>query len=262
MKGNKQKNTDGEVKVKSSPMLALFGKIKDFYRNNVCNHKWRCAVCGKDVFGNDYVCDDCDNALPYLSKGDFCEHCGRKTKTAQKYCLTCKGVLTEVDKMRSVFNYEGVIVKLITDFKFKRAEYLSDFFSDALYKLYQKENFNPDIITYVPMLKKAIKKRGYNQTELLANALSSKTGVDCALLTEKVKDTSHQVGLKRKERFENLQGSIRVINRDLLKGKTVLIVDDVTTTGATAEVIAKKLKSGGAKRVYLLTVASVALIKE
>lgn len=249
-------------KAKDGKGLTLLQKIKEFYRNYICNHKWRCAVCGKDIFDDNFVCQDCQNTLPYIDKGDFCQHCGRQTNSKQNFCLTCKGVLTETDKMRSVFVYDGVIIKLISDFKFKKAEYLQDFFVDELYKLYQKQDFNPDVITYVPMTDKAIKKRGYNQTELLAKGLSSKVGVTCDLLVSKVKDTSHQVGLKRKERFDNLQGSFKLIDRSLVKDKTILLVDDVTTTGATAEVISKKLKSGGAKRVYLITLASVAVIKQ
>ena len=249
-------------KVKSKYRLTLLQKIKEFYRAYICNHKWRCAVCGKDIFDDDYVCPDCKNDLPYISKGGFCQHCGRQTNVMQNFCLTCKGILTETDKMRSVFVYDDVIVKLVSDFKFKRAEYLQDFFVHELYNLYQKQNFNPDVITFVPMTAKALKKRGYNQTELLAKGLSAKTGVECVLLANKIKDTPHQVGLKRKERFDNLQGSFKLIDNSLVKDKTILLVDDVTTTGATAEVLSKKLKSGGAKRVYLLTLASVAVIKQ
>jgi predicted amidophosphoribosyltransferase len=92
--------------------------------------------------------------------------------------------------------------------------------------------------------------------------LSAKAGVEFVLLANKIKVTPHQVGLKRKERFDNLQGSFKLIDNSLVKDKTILLVDDVTTTGATAEVLSKKLKSGGAKRVYLLTLASVAVIKQ
>lgn len=237
-------------------------KLKEFFRKYLFNHKWRCAVCGRDIFEDGFVCEDCKNLLPFIEKGDYCKHCGRKTKSPENYCLTCKNVLTETDLMRSVFNYEDVIVKLISDFKFKRAEYLKDFFSDELYKLFVKENIECDFITFVPMTKESVKKRGYNQTELLANELSIKTGISVKNVLIKTKDTLHQVGLKRKERFDNLNGSIKLVNRKEVKDKTVLLIDDVTTTGATAEIISSKLKSGGAKRVILLSVASVAFIKD
>ena len=109
---------------------------------------------------------------------------------------------------------------------------------------------------YVPMTEKALKKRGYNQSKLLAEALSLKTEVPVLDCVVKVKETKRQATLKRGERLKNLKEAFRVCDKKAVKDKTIVLVDDVTTTGATAEVIAERLKSAGAKLVYLITVAS------
>ena len=106
------------------------------------------------------------------------------------------------------------------------------------------------------MTEKAKRRRGYNQSELLAKSLSEKIGVPTLECLAKVKETKGQVTLRRSERFKNLIEAFRVTDKKAVKGKTVVIVDDVTTTGATAQALAELLKKSGALKVYLLTVAS------
>ena len=106
------------------------------------------------------------------------------------------------------------------------------------------------------MTDKALKRRGYNQSRLLAEKLSVLINVPVFDCIKKVKETQRQATLGRAERLKNLDGAFRVFDKKLIAGKSVLIIDDVSTTGATAQVIAKRLKSAGAKIVNLLTVAS------
>jgi competence protein ComFC len=106
------------------------------------------------------------------------------------------------------------------------------------------------------MTEKSEKRRGYNQSKLLAEALSRFTEVPVFYGLIKKSETKRQVTLGRKERLKNLQDSFRVKDKKSVVDKTLVIIDDVTTTGATAEVIAEALKRAGAKTVYLITVAS------
>ena len=212
-------------------------------------------MCGEENFDGGFVCKKCEQNLPYNDK-IVCEHCGRKTEIREEYCVTCKENMVSVDKARSVFSYEGTIRKLITIFKYDNARYLAEYFGDKMTLLYLKNCFNADGLIYVPMEEKAERKRGYNQSRLLAERISSKTEVPIFECLEKTKKTLRQARLNRKDRLKNLEGAFKVKKRKILKDKTVVIIDDVTTTGATAEVIAKALKKSGAKLVYLLTVAS------
>ncbi len=222
----------------------------------------RCVSCRTDIFDDGYLCPDCQEKLPFISKGNYCRHCGRKTAIMTNYCDTCKNVLTNIDLGRSVFSYEDDIVRLVTGYKFRDNRYLKTFFATEMCKKVKDADITADLITYVPMTDKAKKQRGFNQSEYLARELSKRLGLPLLSVLEKVKETHKQVGLSRNERLKNLEDAFKVTDKKLVDGKCVLIVDDVTTTGATAEVLATRLKKAGAKQVFLISIASVGDIKK
>lgn len=230
--------------------------LKRFLGKYLFNAKWTCQICGKEIFDGKYFCDNCALELPH-NEGAKCSHCGRKTLAPVAYCSTCINSLVSFELGRSAFVYQKPISTLIKNFKYKNKRYLSDTFAEYLSAVYYKNYMSADIVTYVPMTEKAKRKRGYNQSELLAKSFCSLTDLPIENVIEKVKETARQAKLDRSGRLKNLAGAFRVSNRKLIKDKTVLVIDDVTTTGATAEVIADKLKRAGAKQVYLLTIASV-----
>ena len=220
------------------------------------NPKWRCNACGKETFEGEFFCSDCIKTLPYVGK-DICDRCGRALNAPASFCSTCKGVLTSIDKSRSVFRYEAPISGLIRKAKYDNGRYILDYFSESLSALF-KENFSDcDVICSVPMSEKRLKERKYNQSAILAESVAEKVGVPFIDCMVKTKETERQATLKRSERLKNLIGSFKVSDRKAVRGKSVVVIDDVTTTGATGEAVAAKLKKAGAIRVYLLTVASV-----
>lgn len=236
-------------------MKKFFNKLSKILKKYFYNPKWRCIACGKEVFEGNF-CEDCKKELPF-NDGIICEHCGRKVKASEQYCSTCKGILVSIDKCRSAFNYAPPISTLIKRMKYDNCKYIAQILSEYLAPLYFKHYFNADILTYIPMTDKARKKRGYNQGQLLAQATSQRVGVPVVECLIKVKNTDRQAKLNRAERLKNLSGAFKVRDKKEIKDKTVLIIDDVTTTGATAQAAAEKLKKAGAKMVYLLSVASV-----
>ncbi len=239
-------------------MSNLREKVKDFFKRAkrvLFNRKWTCSICGEEIFDEGYLCETCKKEVPYVKT--YCDHCGRKTAFDIPYCNTCVNRLVWVDKARSVFNYEYPINRLIGKFKNNRGKYLAEFFAYEMAKLYQKGEFNADFIVFVPMTKKAERKRGYNQSKLLAEELSKIIGVEVKdQIVEKVKETKNQKTLNYYERHKNLDGVFKINGKSEIVGKKIVIVDDVTTTGITAEKIAEKLKKKGASKVYLITVAS------
>lgn len=230
--------------------------IRNFLRKYLFNSKWTCQICGREIFNDRYFCDECTLKLPYNDDAK-CNHCGRKTLAPVDYCSTCINFLASFDMCRSPFVYDKPISTLIKNFKYKNQPYLADVFAEFLSATYYKNYMSADLVTFVPMTDKAKKKRGYNQSELLARSFSSITAIPVEEVIVKAKETERQAKLNRNERLKNLAGAFRVANQKLVKDKSVLIIDDVTTTGATAEIISDKLKRAGAKRVYVLTVASV-----
>ncbi len=230
--------------------------FKSFLRKVLFKREWTCAVCKAELFGEDYFCPDCLKKLPFIGSKK-CNHCGRSALLNEEYCDTCKNFFVSVDIARSVFDYTGKISLLIKKFKFNGEKHLATPFVKYMLPVMLKNFPRTDVITFVPMTEKSQKKRGYNQTELLAKGLSEKTNIPLVNAVVKKKETPKQVKLKRADRLKNLQGSFGITDKNSIKGKNVLLVDDVLTTGATAETIAKLLKEKGAERVYLITVASV-----
>lgn len=231
---------------------AFIGK---FFKKYFFNPDWGCLNCGREVFGNEKFCQSCLESLPF-NDGHICGHCGRAVIAAENYCTTCKNNLVALDRCRSPFVYAKPISDMIKRLKYGNQRYLIDYFADALKITYLQNYFNADYFAFVPMTEKSQKKRGYNQSQMLAEELSKRTEVPVFYGIIKTKETKRQATLNRHERLNNLQEVFRIKNKKLIKEKTVVIVDDVTTTGATAEVIAERLKKAGALKVYLITVAS------
>jgi len=217
---------------------------------------YTCELCGKEIFGGRYFCDDCLKILPF-NDNFICLKCGRKIKDAYPVCLQCKSNMPTYSAARSPFSYQDEMVKLIKKFKMG-SKYLADVFVGYLKETFLEHYGGCDYIISVPTSEKSLKRRGYDQAELLAEKLAKEVGViylKGALV--KTRETADQKSLSQKERAENLKGSFRVHERKLIKDKTVCLVDDVLTTGATANAVARALFKAKAQRVLVLTIASV-----
>ncbi len=231
----------------------MLKKIRNTLRDVLFPLNYTCDLCGREVFGTN-LCADCAKTVTFNNK-TTCPVCGRKTVRAE-ICLECKSSPPKYKRAVSAIVYEGGGIRLVADFKNGKA-YLKEFFADRL-----AEKLNrlppPDCIVYVPMTKKSLNARGYNQTKLLAKAVSKRTGTPVIYdAVQKVKDTAAQKGLTHRERRENLKGAFKAVKRESLAGKSVLVIDDVLTTGATADEVCSAILKAGAAQVYFASVASV-----
>lgn len=212
-----------------------------------------CDICGIEIFSGDNLCEKCRDTVT-VNNGLTCPVCGRKTPSAG-LCFECKDRPPLYDKAVSPFVYEGGTQKLMQKFK-GGAGFLRGYFSRAMYA--KCGGFkDADAVCFVPMTRYAENSRGFNQSELLAAELAKM--LKLPLLKKaviKVKRSSPQKSLTRQEREENLKACFKA-DKDEVEGKTLLLVDDVLTTGATADAVTKELKKCGAKKVYLVTAASV-----
>lgn len=212
-----------------------------------------CDLCGRETFGTN-ICEQCLKTLIFNDKST-CPVCGRRT-IRPEICAECKALPPKFERGVSVFVYEGGAAALIKKFKTGSA-YLKEYFAETLCeKLKDFPKF--DCIASVPMTRRAKSKRGYNQSELLANALSKRLNIPALRgAIVKTKETPEQKTLNRAERSKNLQRCFSVPKPDKIKGKHVLLVDDVLTTGATSDAVAAVLIKAGAEKVYFAAVASV-----
>lgn len=216
-----------------------------------------CNLCGREIFDG-YFCEDCLKTLVF-NDDVICEHCGRRVFNAEERCFSCSGRDTYFERARSVFVYEGGVKKLVTALKYEGKRYLAELFAKYLADKYFSSFFNSDLVVYPPMSDERLKERGYNQARLICEEFSRLTSLPVShSVFKKIKETPRQATLDAEKRLDNLKGSFAVVDRAAVKGKRVLLVDDVMTTGATVETLSRLLIKAGASAVHVLTVASVA----
>lgn len=234
--------------------IKLFQTIREWIDSYDDTHNFTCDVCGREVFAGERVCAPCMKVLP-LNNGAICPFCGRKVGEAGP-CLDCKEKPLGAEKARSVFVHEGKGMEMVLRYK-KGAKYFCRTFAFLALPVLERDFLDAELLTFVPMTQKAIKKRGYNQAQLFCKQLARFSGKPMADVLVKKKDTEQQKSLTRRDREDNLQGCFGVSDKNAVKGKKVLLIDDVLTTGATVSEIASVLKRAGASCVYVLTVTSV-----
>ena len=215
---------------------------------------YTCEGCGKEVFSEGYFCKDCFANLPW-NVGPYCPLCGRAGKE-DGVCLECKGKRLFADRARSVWTHGEMTATIVSRLK-NGAKYLRFLCAERLEECYLSHFTGTDLLAFVPMTKGAEKRRGYNQSRLLAEELSGRVGVPLYDGVIKQRETDAQKVLSRREREENLRGCFHVVKRKELRGKTVLIIDDTLTTGSTVSELSYTLKRAGAKEVNVLTLTSV-----
>lgn len=187
----------------------------------------------------------------------YCLGCGRE---GLYICKKCELFILEVNNfgsLTSFWEYNGIIKEAIHQIKYNGAY-------DIVRELVDKKDFEIEkdtIITYVPMYIKKQKKRGFNQAEIIAKEVGRKTGFLVVKMLEKIKETKDQAKLNREERLENLKDSFREARplkklRSLMRGRaSILLVDDVYTSGATMEECSKGLRKAGVKNISYFTLA-------
>lgn len=219
---------------------------------------FRCMVCNgedKDLDNRYCLCPKCKNALPYVLAP--CEKCGRETPDNHKFCEECRHNKRYFDIARSSFLYTGDIKKAYLQYKFGDNKYAAEYFAAFLVDKYIENAFHCDGVCAVPAYRKNKRSKKLNHTELLAYHFSDMTTLPLLGGLYKKAGIPKQVGLSGKERRENAVNAYYA-DKDAFKGKNVLLIDDVFTTGSTMNNVAKILKEEGkAKSVTCLTLFSV-----
>lgn len=226
----------------------------------------RCAGCGGWEEG--LFCADCRHQLQFLGK-PLCTVCGKPFDplAMAHLCPECRPNRNhkppEFTALRSCFGFDGPVREAIHLYKYEGQRSLANLLAGELADFWMCDCNGTlqtpycDLITPVPLHWWRAYRRGYNQSELLANQLSINIAVPTKVLLRRVKPTRPQVELDRDQRAENVKNAFQVDKAAVsyIQGKTILLVDDVCTTGATLRECAKALKAGGAAVVYALTMA-------
>ena len=214
-----------------------------------------CDVCGEELVEKTRyrLCSDCIENLPF-AKGHICLNCGMPLDDESDYCNRCQNQKSAFVKNRSPLVYDGEVKKLIYKFKFSRKKYIAQTLGALMADKYLESGMDSEIIVYVPMTDAEVKKRGFNQAELLAYEVGGRLDIPVLGALVKIKDTSQQKELKGKDRAVNLEGAFACLFEQV-KGRKILLVDDIFTTGATANECANTLLKAKAREVCVLTAA-------
>lgn len=222
----------------------------------------RCIICNKlfckQSFDDDiFICSKCKKQVKFTSSSSsLCKKCSRPIDDGNILCNGCQISQHYFDVGFSCVLYETQMRTSLLSYKFGNARYKYRVFSRILYDyLINIIPFPPvDVICSVPIGEKRKQKRGFDHVAPFARYISLKTKLPYdkkALL--KIKESVPQSKLSFKERQLAVKGAFKVMNPEFVKDKSVLLIDDIYTTGATASEISKILKRAGAKYVAILT---------
>ena len=230
-------------------MLSQVAKLKSVALD-LLYPRW-CVGCGKE---GSFICSSCCQSLLRITP-PLCPRCGR-SQASGILCSTCVSWLAAIDGIRSPFQFDGVMRKAIHQLKYRNlraiAEPLAGLLSDCLTTHYMPA----EVLVPVPLHSKRLRERGYNQSGLLARELAKLAGlpvIDGCLIRKRLAPPQAKTQ-NVKERRGNVADAF-VCRDHQLKGSQVLLIDDVTTSGATLDACAAALKDAGAASVWGLVLA-------
>lgn len=216
-----------------------------------------CLGCGQEGI---WICPQCQDKIVQVSS-QVCPECGRISRSG-KFCKHCQKSKRLSGIIVACYWEEGPIKEIIHNFKYNNVLELSDFLGGLMAEAL-KENIqtiadysNHILITAVPLYWLRRAQRGFNQSEMLAEAIAEKLSLPKNFkILKKIRRTKPQAQTDSKKRRENLQNSFKFYKNITVRGRTIIIVDDVTTTGTTLNECARVLRKAGAKEVWGLVIA-------
>lgn len=226
-------------------LTKLKGRVVDFLFP-----QW-CVGCGKE---GKFICDSCRRSLPRVMP-PLCPKCG-KPQSSGTLCPTCVSWQAEIDGIRSPFRFDGVMRQAIHQLKYRNLRALAEPMAKLLNDYLATYPIPGEVLVPVPLHRKRLRERGYNQSSLLAKELGKLADlpvVDNCLIRQKHAPPQTRSSTVE-ERRSNVAGAF-VCRDHRLQDKQVLLIDDVSTSGATLDACAAALKAIGATSVWGLVLA-------
>lgn len=216
----------------------------------------RCAGCGAIVSDVHSFCADCWRGIEFLGHSG-CSTCGLPLEaTEQTTCAACLAQPPRIARTRAAVAYDDLSRGLAIRLKYGRKIAIARTMARFMAPLVAEEGDR--ILVPVPLHRWRLWSRGFNQSALVAQELSRRLGIATdPLALRRIRRTPPLKGMSRTQRRKTVSGAFRVRDKTAIAGKTIILVDDVLTTGSTAEACARTLKRAGAARVELVSWARV-----
>ncbi len=221
-----------------------------------------CHLCSSllELPGERVICRSCwKRIIP--SSSPFCLCCGRfyEGEGDDHLCWDCLKNRPPFSCHRSCGRYRGILKDIILLFKYRRLQLLGKGLAHLIYRSLGEEEkiwWGAEALIPVPLHPRKKRQRGFNQAQVIAGELSKLKGIECVDdMLIKIKNVPPQTALDMEERKRNIRGAYGVKNSKKIKGKVVILVDDVFTTGSTVRECSSVLKTAGADEVRAITVA-------
>ncbi|VVP59926.1 hypothetical protein PS903_06010 [Pseudomonas fluorescens] len=221
-------------------------------------NKQSCLLCGEASDDATPICTACETELPWL--GDQCQTCALPLPAPGMTCGPCLKQPPAFERVAVPWTYGFPVDSLITRFKHSAkwpfGHLLAELLARFLLHRFDEDLDRPDTLVPVPLAVKRLRQRGFNQAAMLAGWLGTRLDIACdEKLLLRVQDTSAQQGLKAEARKKNLRNAFALAPDATIKGRHLALVDDVLTTGATAQALARLLMDAGAARVDVYCLA-------
>lgn len=244
-----------------------------YYNEEVVNFKLRkvvkymvdivfppqCAICGNTIEKQGGICANCFAKMHFITS-PFCNICGKPFNAiTEKWqiCPSCLGK-KEFDKARFALIYDESSKPLILSFKHADKTHITSLLAKLMANAGEDILKDADMLIPVPLSWQRLLRRRYNQSALLAKELSKLTKVPfCFDVLKRKRNTKSQGDFNAKERYKNVKGAFTIHHKEKIQNKTLVIIDDVFTTGATVQECAKVLRKNGAGKIYVLALATV-----
>ena len=208
----------------------------------------RCAACGRE---GDFICSPCRDALPELNR-PYCGLCA--SPGAGTPCTACQEWPPPYDRIAAPYLMDGGVRDVVFELKYRGIRALAPDVGELMARHLESSRMTPDVIVPVPLHGRRERERGYNQAALLARELGRRAGLPVEPALRRTADTPPQVDMVGlDERRANIEDAFECVAD--VRGRRLLLVDDVVTTGSTMGACAAPLKAAGASKVWGLAFA-------
>lgn len=222
----------------------------------------KCIFCeGDREGGGAFLCGLCQSDVVFITR-PFCNRCGRPAEISYNYphekfeCGLCRTMMLYFDQARSLGLYETVLRQLIVHFKYAKQPGIMKEIAPLLQAYFSEQKATGVVVAPIPLHVRRMKEREFDQAYLIARQVAEITGLPLAVdMLTREKETEVQASKSKRERLKNVRGAFRVNRPEEWKGKDILLVDDVFTTGATVNEAARVLKKAKVGRVCVFTLA-------